>query len=256
MAAPAAKTARVLHVINGEHYSGAERVQDLLAQQLPRSGFDVGFACVKPGRFPVVREAIDAPLVELPMRGRLDLRVVKKLLQLIRHEQYELVHAHTPRTAVVGRLAAREAGVPLVRSLNVLIEQQGESRARHLLTEIRESVQGGSTFAEALSKHPRVFPKLMASMVSAGERGGTLDEQLLELSNLYEREEVLKLHPDFAPGGKRKISIGQNKGDVGPNEVVDLLEAYPVIEDNEIDLSPVDYDPDILIIGGGDSLGR
>jgi succinate dehydrogenase/fumarate reductase flavoprotein subunit len=66
-----------------------------------------------------------------------------------------------------------------------------------------------------------------------------------------EREEVLKLHPDFAPGGKRKISIGQNKGDIGPNEVVDLLEAYPLVEDGEIDLSAVDYDPDILIIGGG-----
>ena len=66
-----------------------------------------------------------------------------------------------------------------------------------------------------------------------------------------EREDVLKLHPDFAPGGKRKISVGQNKGDVGANEVVDLLEAYPLIEDGEIDLSKVDYNPDILIIGGG-----
>ena len=45
-----------------------------------------------------------------------------------------------------------------------------------------------------------------------------------------ERKEVLKLHPDYAHGGKRKISIGQNKGDIGPNEVVDLLEAYPLID--------------------------
>jgi succinate dehydrogenase/fumarate reductase flavoprotein subunit len=66
-----------------------------------------------------------------------------------------------------------------------------------------------------------------------------------------EREDVLKLHPDFAPGGKRKISIGQNKGDIGPNEVIDLLEAYPLVEDGEIDLSAVDYEPEILIIGGG-----
>jgi len=66
-----------------------------------------------------------------------------------------------------------------------------------------------------------------------------------------EKEEVLKLHPDYAPGGKRKILIGQNKGDIGPNEVVDLLEAYPLIEEEEIDLSKVDYDVDILIIGGG-----
>jgi succinate dehydrogenase/fumarate reductase flavoprotein subunit len=66
-----------------------------------------------------------------------------------------------------------------------------------------------------------------------------------------EREEVLKLHPDYAAGGKRKISIGQNKGDIGPNEVVDLLEAYPLIEEGEIDLSQIDYDVDILVIGGG-----
>ena len=66
-----------------------------------------------------------------------------------------------------------------------------------------------------------------------------------------ERKEVLNLHPDYAHGGKRKISIGQNKGDMGPNEVVDLLEAYPLIEEGEIDLSQIDYDVDILIIGGG-----
>jgi len=66
-----------------------------------------------------------------------------------------------------------------------------------------------------------------------------------------EQEETLKLHPDYVAGGKRKISIGQNKGEVGPNPVVDLLEAYPLIEKQEIDLSHVDYSVDILVIGGG-----
>lgn len=66
-----------------------------------------------------------------------------------------------------------------------------------------------------------------------------------------EREEVLKIHPDYAPGGKREIPIGPNKGDVAPNEVVDLLEAYPLVEEEEINLSKVDYSVDVLIIGGG-----
>ncbi|MCK4352343.1 FAD-binding protein [candidate division WOR-3 bacterium] len=66
-----------------------------------------------------------------------------------------------------------------------------------------------------------------------------------------EQEEVLKLHPDYAPGGKRKISIGQNKGDIAPDPVADLLEAYPLIEEGEIDIKSVDYSVDILIIGGG-----
>lgn len=112
-AAPRA-TAKVLHLINGEHYSGAERVQDLLALRLPDEGFEVGFACLKPDRFPKLRRAQDAPLVELPMRHRLDVSAVAKLARLARGEGYELIHAHTPRTALVGRLAAKWVGAPFV----------------------------------------------------------------------------------------------------------------------------------------------
>jgi glycosyltransferase involved in cell wall biosynthesis len=108
------KTIQVLHLVNGEHYSGAERVQDLLARRLPEFGCEVGFACVKPRRFPVERESQHAPLVKVPMRGRFDLRVVKRIVQLVRLEGYQLIHAHTPRTALVGRLAAERARVPFV----------------------------------------------------------------------------------------------------------------------------------------------
>jgi glycosyltransferase involved in cell wall biosynthesis len=103
-----------LHLVNGEHYSGAERVQDLLARQLPQFGCEIGFACVKPERFPNARETKTAPLVEMPMHGRFDFRIVKQLEKLCRDEDYDLIHAHTPRTALVGRLAARRAGVPFV----------------------------------------------------------------------------------------------------------------------------------------------
>ncbi len=113
-APPCLQTARVLHLINGEHYSGAERVQDLLARELPKFGYDVGFACVKPLRFPSARETTSAPLHKFPMRGRFDLRVVRKLIRLVADEEFELVHAHTPRTALVGRLVAKRAGVPFI----------------------------------------------------------------------------------------------------------------------------------------------
>ena len=68
---------------------------------------------------------------------------------------------------------------------------------------------------------------------------------------MKERDEVLQVHPDFASGGKREIKVGPNKGERGSNEVVDLLEAYPLIESNEIDLSRPDYETKILIVGGG-----
>ena len=105
---------RALHVINGEHYSGAERVQDLLAQRLPEFGVEVGFAVLKPGRFAKVRESQATPLYELPMRSRWDWSVAKRLANLVREQNYELLHAHTPRGALVASLAARQARVPLV----------------------------------------------------------------------------------------------------------------------------------------------
>ncbi len=103
-----------LHLVNGEHYSGAERVQDLLARQLPTFGCDVSFVCVKPQLFPIARETKTAPLIEMPMRSRFDLRVVKRIADIVRSEDFDLIHAHTPRTALVGRLAAQKAGVPFV----------------------------------------------------------------------------------------------------------------------------------------------
>jgi glycosyltransferase involved in cell wall biosynthesis len=111
---PAAGLARVLHLINGEHYAGAERVQDLLAQCLPRYGYEVGFVCVKPERFPALRRSQSAPLYELPMQSRLDLTVVRKIARIICRDRFDLIHAHTVRTALVGGLAARMSGVPMV----------------------------------------------------------------------------------------------------------------------------------------------
>ena len=112
------RTVRVLHVINGEHFSGAERVQDLLALNLPSFGYEVGFACLKSGRFAALRQSQDAPIVDLGMKSRYDFRPPARLARLVRDEGYTLIHTHTPRAALVGRLAASLAGVPLVHHLH------------------------------------------------------------------------------------------------------------------------------------------
>src|SRR3954470_17254104 len=77
-----------LHLVNGEHYSGAERVQDLLAKQLPRYGCGVSFVCATPDKFPNARETKTAPLLEMPVRGWFDFRAVKRIAALIRSENY------------------------------------------------------------------------------------------------------------------------------------------------------------------------
>ncbi|QDU95093.1 glycosyltransferase [Lignipirellula cremea] len=113
-AADARSLVRVLHLINGEHYSGAERVQDLLAMRLGEFGYDVGFACVKPDKFPKLRQSQQAPLHSLSMRNKFDFRAAWSLASLIRREGYQILHCHTPRSLMIGRLAAPLANVPLV----------------------------------------------------------------------------------------------------------------------------------------------
>jgi glycosyltransferase involved in cell wall biosynthesis len=112
-ATPVTPRFRILHLINGEHYSGAERVQDLLAERLPELGFDVGFVCVKPDRFPEIRRS-RAPLYGIPMRSRFDLRAIAGVCRIIREEGYQILHAHTPRTLLLSRIAAAITGRPLV----------------------------------------------------------------------------------------------------------------------------------------------
>jgi glycosyltransferase involved in cell wall biosynthesis len=151
---------RVLHVINGEHYAGAERVQDLLALRLPDFGFEVGFACLKPGQFAAARQAIDAPLIDARMRSRFDFAAAWQITEVIRSEGYALVHAHTPRSAMVGRLASWRAGVPMIYHVHSPTARDTTHRWRNRANEWieRASLVGVPrliTVSESLGRHMR-----------------------------------------------------------------------------------------------------
>ena len=107
------ETVKTLHLINGEHFSGAERVQDLLALALPEYGYEVGFACLKPGKFPEVRNS-DTPLHTLKMNSRFSIGCFRDIVDLAKRDDYRILHAHTPRTLMIGALAARKLKCPLV----------------------------------------------------------------------------------------------------------------------------------------------
>jgi glycosyltransferase involved in cell wall biosynthesis len=109
-----ARLTSVLHLVNGQHYSGAERVQDLLAGALPRYGYSVGFVCLKPGLFSQRRRHRDVPLLNAAMRSRLDLSVVRRIAEWVADGGYRVIHAHTPRSLWIGARVARRIGVPLV----------------------------------------------------------------------------------------------------------------------------------------------
>jgi type IV pilus assembly protein PilC len=85
-----------------------------------------------------------------------------------------------------------DAGLPLVQSLEILASQQDNKIFKGILREIREDVEGGSTFAGALKKHPNVFNDLYTNLVVAGEEGGILDNILNRLAAYIEKAEALK----------------------------------------------------------------
>jgi len=85
-----------------------------------------------------------------------------------------------------------DAGLPLLRCINVLIAQLKPSKLRDILREISSDIQSGSTFAEALAKHPKEFDRLFVNMVRAGEVGGLLETVLQRLAIFMERRQALK----------------------------------------------------------------
>jgi len=80
------------------------------------------------------------------------------------------------------------AGLPFMTSFDALIEQTDNKRLKNVIVQVRKDVEGGSSFSDALAKHPTVFSNLYVSMIRAGETGGVLDEILQRLATLAEHE--------------------------------------------------------------------
>lgn len=85
-----------------------------------------------------------------------------------------------------------DAGLPIIQCLDILHNQQNNATFKRILRQIKESVEGGSTLAEALKKFPRQFDDLFVNMVAAGEAGGILDAILRRLASYMEKAARLK----------------------------------------------------------------
>lgn len=85
-----------------------------------------------------------------------------------------------------------DAGLPIVQCLDILCEQSESKLLRNTVRTIRQDVEGGSTLAEALKKHPKVFDDLYVNMVEAGEAGGVLNTILNRVAFFIEKANKLK----------------------------------------------------------------
>lgn len=85
-----------------------------------------------------------------------------------------------------------DAGLPLVQGLQILEKQQDNSTFKDVLTTVRSDVEAGSTLADSMRKHPKVFDTLFSNMIEAGETGGILDTILSRLAVFMEKSMALK----------------------------------------------------------------
>ncbi len=85
-----------------------------------------------------------------------------------------------------------ESGMPISRALSTLVEQSENPKLIGIIKQLREDVQKGSSFAEALEQHPRLFPPMLVNMVRAGETGGMLESVLWRIVTFGEQEEELR----------------------------------------------------------------
>ena len=85
-----------------------------------------------------------------------------------------------------------DAGLPLVQCLEILSKQQENSTFKKTIGEIQADVEAGTTFADSMRKHPKVFDNLYSNMIEAGETGGILDTILNRLALFMEKTMALK----------------------------------------------------------------
>jgi type IV pilus assembly protein PilC len=105
-----------------------------------------------------------------------------------------------PRSIKAGHLAVFtrqlatliDAGMPLLRSLRILEEQEENHRFKRVLGEVSDAIEEGASLAEALGAHPKIFNNLYLNMVKAGELGGALEMTLQRLAEFMEKGQQIR----------------------------------------------------------------
>lgn len=134
------KLAPVLQLVNGEVYSGLERVVDHLAGHADALGIEMHLAMLKPG---LMRSRMKTPgvrLHELPMRSRFDFGVVSQAAALVRELGCRLIHSHTVRSAIIARRVQRATGLSWVHHVHSPALHESERRGLNLVNFLAEFV--------------------------------------------------------------------------------------------------------------------
>ncbi len=128
-----------------------------------------------------------SPTAKGGKKGGLNLNINLKIPGLGGRVKPKVLTAFTRQLATLV-----DAGLPLLRGLRVLEKQERNSTLKSILGDLALSIEGGSTFSEALAQHPKVFDRLFVNMVKAGELGGVLEVVLTRLAEFMEKAQKIK----------------------------------------------------------------
>ncbi len=140
-------------------------------------------------------EAVSKEAVEAQLRGQMltPVKVAAKAKDISEYLGFLKKKIKTKELVIFTRQFATmiDAGLPLVQCLKILGDQQDNPTFKLAIDETRSDVEQGSTFADALSKHPKPFDSLYCNLVAAGEIGGILDTILNRLAVYLEKADAL-----------------------------------------------------------------
>jgi general secretion pathway protein F len=158
-------------------------------------------------------------LVEAPSEAAARTKLRSDGLYVVRIRRHEIAEEHSPsrRQGLFGRLYAEintylgtrfssrqvglfsrqlstllGAGMPLIATLNAIIDQIDNQMFRRIVVDIREKIEEGSSFSNALVRHKAIFSDMYINMVRVGENLGSLDQVVERLADMEEKRSMLK----------------------------------------------------------------
>ena len=142
---PCTKPISILHLVNGEFFSGAERVQVVIGKNLDRDKYSLHFVSLLNGIFIDQARKMKLDVTLIPMKGKLDLSVLPRLSKFIRGKNIKLVHTHTVRTNLVGRIIGHWLKIPVITHIHSPNWQESTSRLSNTLNDWLDMKMAGYT---------------------------------------------------------------------------------------------------------------
>ncbi|MCJ7612057.1 MAG: type II secretion system F family protein, partial [Candidatus Aminicenantes bacterium] len=154
-------------------WSGKNRMGEVVAGQRVADSIDDLSRILQKEQIQIIKITPKRPTLSLPFLKREKVRL--KELAVFSRQLSVLI----------------DAELPLIQSLNILVEQTKNKHFRNVITSVREDVEAGASLNQAMRKFPRVFDDLFCNLIGSGEQSGSLDIMLRRIAE-YE-EKIIKL---------------------------------------------------------------